>query len=514
MRKSPIVFRVLALVPLLIASGCASMSACPARGGPAWTQVTSPHFKLRTDIPTAEARDLIATLEETRAAMVMLGWPGQPEPPGQISVVAFASRSSLSDLADRDIVVLWHHQSPFPNTVVIAQPDRRDGLRLLTHGLAYSLIHHFSPLAPQWYVEGLSSYLESVRYDRAAGLATASTETLVRYHDLLRLNLLKTREIVSTDESPRGVALARYQSSAWLLVQYLLDNRTTDFRTLQRRLGHLENPRAAWSSVFDDLSMKEWDERLYRYAGAGKFTPRALPLKLPQTEPSVSLMSDAEVHGLRAFLFGVIGKTRRGAIKRARGEIAESMRQKPGSIEALAVDYHLSLDDDESRAALAQEAAELFPNQWLSWVMAADTTTLAGPAAVDAVERAAKLAPDEPEVLARLAIVRANQDRLAESVSLSTRALALGATNLMLFYVHTYASALTGDCPTAERYLAILRHAAPHRMPLQQAPDWPRLLEQCRAISAKADAEVETKAPPTDAATAPAASPAPEQRPD
>lgn len=56
---------------LLVASaaGCVHLPTCPAKGGPAWSEWTSPHFRLLTDVTDDDTAEQLATqLEQLRAA--------------------------------------------------------------------------------------------------------------------------------------------------------------------------------------------------------------------------------------------------------------------------------------------------------------------------------------------------------------------------------------------------------------------------------------------------------------
>ena len=70
----------LALVSMSALAGCATLPACPAKGGPIWREATTAHFRLRSDLDEGDARETIRRLEEIRASMLAMVWPGAAFP--------------------------------------------------------------------------------------------------------------------------------------------------------------------------------------------------------------------------------------------------------------------------------------------------------------------------------------------------------------------------------------------------------------------------------------------------
>ena len=79
----------LAALAALVPAACATLPPCPARGGPAWTRWTSPHFDLLTDLDEAAADEALRRLGELREAVLVAAWRRAPEPRHRLTVVAF-----------------------------------------------------------------------------------------------------------------------------------------------------------------------------------------------------------------------------------------------------------------------------------------------------------------------------------------------------------------------------------------------------------------------------------------
>src|SRR5512133_466955 len=86
----------------LLAAGCATPGLafrCPARGGPAWHELSSEHFVLRTDLPRDEGAALVGRLERIRAAVAAALFDQAPAVPGRVEVIAFRSADQYRSFA-------------------------------------------------------------------------------------------------------------------------------------------------------------------------------------------------------------------------------------------------------------------------------------------------------------------------------------------------------------------------------------------------------------------------------
>src|SRR5512137_693299 len=73
---------------------------CEAAGGRPWREITSEHFAITTDLDAGDARDLVEDLERIRRAVSSALFPGRPDIPGRLSVVAFRSADDFEEHAE------------------------------------------------------------------------------------------------------------------------------------------------------------------------------------------------------------------------------------------------------------------------------------------------------------------------------------------------------------------------------------------------------------------------------
>ena len=161
--------RLLPLV-LALATACAHtpprgprVLVCPADGGAPWRELTSAHFWLRTDLPSGDARRVLAGYESDWAHLAQVATRYLPEgpEPSRIDLVIFARPADLQAMMHAHEYV---HLQP--------TDDRGHPLILSAHGdaspddvkqmLAVTLIDRRVPDAPQWLRRGLSRVLASV----------------------------------------------------------------------------------------------------------------------------------------------------------------------------------------------------------------------------------------------------------------------------------------------------------------------------------------------------------------
>jgi len=160
-------------------------------------------------------------------------------------------------------------------------------------------------------------------------------------------------------------------------------------------------------------------------------------------------LSDAEVHGTRAFLraTGPDADAHRAAI---RGDLDEAIQSASPPIDALAMPFYMrSVDYSLSRGELAKLAVAAHPEHWMAWLMAADVAPPTSPERERALRRAMALAPTEPEVLLSVTRELARARRWEQVYGLTHKMLGLGAHHPDLWLIHLSALNETGRCEAA-----------------------------------------------------------------
>lgn len=162
-----VVFFVVAALALL--SGCKHVPAraeCTAHGGTPWREVTSDHFRVYTNLGSAEASEAAAELERARKSL-LFAWQYRVDPPGRIDTVILQNTEQLHEFVP-DLTEAFVTRDT--DGLLIALPGNvyqlgsaSTDLRVVMHELAHYLSSFVLFRQPRWIAEGLASYLETTR---------------------------------------------------------------------------------------------------------------------------------------------------------------------------------------------------------------------------------------------------------------------------------------------------------------------------------------------------------------
>lgn len=440
--KTPLV----ALFCILTSSGCAVHVASPARGGTPWRELTSDHFLLQTDLDSEHAREVVARLEEMRAALIE-AFSDSAEAPeaGRLLVVAFANRREFlwygagSDDVGR--FVCDDHRRP---RILLSSVFRPEGRRAVAHELAHYLMYQAVIRQPRWFAEGMAVYLETVADRDLSG--RVSVGGLPEFARNLALDQRSVRSVLEWQNF--GEEELPFYASSWLLVHYLLDVRPEDFEALRERLARAEDPRTAWNATFPEWSLdlpgatEELDRKLTAYRRAGNWRQREL--KVLEATPRIAErpLSPSEVYSTRLAL------RRSWKPDELDAEIREALVADPDHVQALAREA-----SDQKRPAepLARRAVSAHPEDPEAWVFLG--RSLAGANAeseeVAAFRRALELDPEQLEGLIRLAKALVAQGRAAEASPFALRALRIAPWSAPALWANAAALNAEGRCREA-----------------------------------------------------------------
>lgn len=165
LRLLPSVARWLVLAAALGACVHAPLEA-PEKGGSPWTEVTSAHFVLKTDLDARTAADVSAKLEQIFAALAEFGFHSDQPPTFRIDVVYLRGKDEYVMFAPK-----LSGGAFFPSglhdfergPIAILGGDFVQATReTMQHELTHLFIHAYYPQAPTWLNEGLAQYMETM----------------------------------------------------------------------------------------------------------------------------------------------------------------------------------------------------------------------------------------------------------------------------------------------------------------------------------------------------------------
>jgi hypothetical protein len=429
--------------------GCATLPPCPAKGGPAWTELSTRHFVIRTDLAADDANELARQLEESRAALLTLAWPNAADPPGRWHVVVFASQRELSPFVADQVGGYWRSAPPFPPTIVLGGIDSFAGGSAVTHEMAHELGFRFLPIQPPWFAEGLATFFETLTYDRTRSTARAGLPSSPRVAGLQMFGRIRARELIEAEREPAGGPEgARFENSCWLLFHYLVAKHAAGLARFQDLARGLTDWTVAWRQAFPDLPFDHLDDELDDYFSSGRFGGVSRGVEVNVGTIDRRTLRDGEVHDLRASLFALGGAA---DAARARAEVTEAVAQDPDDVDAIAVSRYFLGGATPDEGLLATLARAGHGTRWLAAAMMVDAARPRTPLTRATLVSAMIATQNEPEILMRVAAFDAADGRWDQALALSERALRLGGgRNPGLLAAFTLALAHTNRCPEAE----------------------------------------------------------------
>lgn len=442
--------RVVFVVVFLFVFACAhvSRSTDPAL----WVEVTTEHFVLRTDLPPDDARKAAADLELIRSALLAAAWHSSKEAGGRTQVVELADDRELREFAKKGLEGFVASDA-FDEPIMVVTASQEEQ-QIFKHELSHVVTRGYLVSKPRWVDEGIATYLETLKLDRGSGnfevgrLSRDRLAFLRAYPVLDYTSVLHTGREAELMDAQAGYA---FESAAWLIVHYLVDTRPQRFDAFLGRLARGERADQAFQAEFIDLDEATLRSAIATYwksglaqIGTGHVQPWTGPIELQPMDP-------AEVYALRADLFRLAPGYRIGErTGPMQAEIDRALAIDPGNPRAL----ELSRDADPAPAIAAH------PDDWRTWVLVADRKK--DPAAI---EKAARLAPENAGVLARLAITDANRGAASQALAHALRAAELAPGRSDILDVLAQALSVNKRCDDArdveQRAIDALSDAAP-----------------------------------------------------
>lgn len=495
-------------VPAAVA-GCAHTSwtesefRCPARGGPAWVEVRSGHFRLDGDVTPGEGRALVLEFDQMREALIAGLFPGRPmEVDRVVQVVAFRRAVDYEEFAPPHVRAYLSQDGLGEHVIVMpAEPERSHGMPdeagpgasggdrqrrrgvsswfrdlvgesspgetrprarlVIVHELAHHLLRYAYPRQPRWFGEGMAALSEILASERTAfGRVPASVARGYERHPVPMRRLLAW--------NGRSTDLSEHDSSA-MLVHYLLAEEEHRFDDFRRRLAGAERPDAAFATVFPEWAptTRDGPEALDRLVAehARRPTGKEWPARgTAHDRPAVRELTASEVHAIRLALNRFEATAEAARLQRE--EMQEALAEDSGHVLALQVKAAIySLDP----LPLAERAAAAHPDDlravlWLAQSLPRGTQE-AEDRRVATLRHAVDIAPWNAMAANNLAWNLLQRGEREEALPLAERAAQLSPGDPMILDTLAGALEAAGRCPealrAAERALEFLPEHAP-----------------------------------------------------
>lgn len=323
------------LLVLGLLSGCATELVCPARGGPQWYELTSPHYLLRSDLPPDSARAELVKFEALYDILARFAFAAKTAPVSDpIQVVLFRNGSEYHAISKRWSAGRFNHDSADPeDTPVIAMFGDFDNQvsHTLPHELSHFFIARYLPSAPLWLNEGLATYYETTRY--SAGRVVFGHARPDHLRLLAELGMPPLQELLFGSAATFYKEPTIHYAGAWLLTHLLSQgpgHQRAQFYSFLNALASGQSLPAAWRAVYGALDVKQLEEECRSYLVS---TWDALEADFRPTDAAIlaaRVLTDSEVHLTWERLRGDSPSER----DKAAADLREALLREPGSAEA------------------------------------------------------------------------------------------------------------------------------------------------------------------------------------
>jgi hypothetical protein len=468
-----------AVLAIGLLGACAHGPATASANTAGWHAVKTPHFRVYTDAPEAQARAQALRLESLRASL-LLAFPPGTDTPLPVEVVVFASRDALSwFVSPRQLGYTRYSDSEL--RIVMSAEAFADGESQFTATVAHELTHYLSQYAvkqqPRWLAEGLATFLETLTLtaDGRAVFGRAPYAKLV----LVRQLFGQERSVYGQRETMPWLwqwsalplaqvrALPEDQESgsyalAWAWLHLLMNQRRPQLDAFFAGLNRGEAPQDAFTRAFAADPPGSLEARLRAYVFTNMPGWSLMQPDVSQMALEVTPLSEAAVHALRAKLFVRDRPPVQEPQRFIDFELNEALRLDPKQTDA----RELRAEQAQDYAAAKQLALETDDDT--AWALLAQLL-IEGPARdADAFRQevfaraGARLQDPRALTLAALGMGMLGDLNLAKRHAERARVLAPWSTgaNVAMAVV----AKLLGDCAAADEAertaLALLRHRA------------------------------------------------------
>lgn len=295
---------LLAIIWLYTMPGSADASVTNASEG-SWVRYENDYFEAYSDIPSAEALQLLEDLEIFRAAMVSFDGSRVPEGSVRTRVIVFASKEDFSNATGHSLVEAFTLGiEGVPHIVMAAEGKPEWSSTTLRHEFVHVLQGYAGGELPWWYLEGYAECMSAMEFRNRNSEFVVGRSTM---RSRSKRSFVPWNDLIAEDFSLASVASAEQGSSAYfqagLLVRYMLvGDEQSHYLRLVEYLELVEGGEPS-ASAFEAAFGEPADElakRVYRQRRQS-IKPRTFSLQ-PNTEKQGFRLESAEVSSVRKIL--------------------------------------------------------------------------------------------------------------------------------------------------------------------------------------------------------------------
>jgi hypothetical protein len=299
---------------LAIAALCVCVCAClpehgpavpalPSAGGPVWTELTSDHFVMWTDVQPERGSELLQEMEVHRQVVLGIAL-NNAESHAKILVLALRDAEEVGAYVPKQFVAFaWGTPNPIRMPVITLNATTPEhDIHIVTHELTHAIMFPVIPHQPPWFAEGLAGYFETayVHADHeSVDLGKPLDYIIQRLHTGRRTTVA---ELFACDQHP--CMDDGFYAMAWALFAYLVNQHQAQLLALTHRIGELPRGawKQAWAETFSGVTPEQLDHEVAVWLAHGTHQEMHYALKVRPTSVSERPLSDKGALAARALL--------------------------------------------------------------------------------------------------------------------------------------------------------------------------------------------------------------------
>jgi hypothetical protein len=498
---------------------CAHQARPPPLSG--WQQLRSEHFRVQTDLSPSAARVTLERMETLRSAL-QTAWMVPEDTPDTADVVVLGETAELLTFTDWLGLSSVSGSRPLIVTAALstgAFEDPLPNITVLAHELTHVLVRWRIPSVAPWYEEGLATLLGTMQI-RGGPLASfggrgvhaplvsagklfagsvppsdpsgtampsippqESLDPDSRSDEVLGLDALD--QLPWQFATPEAGRVAYRSARLWVQALRLRD--PDRVRALEQALAGGDSWRKGWTAARGGLDVTPLEKLVRSWKNQVVLPAEEHPFTAPTIHSTERAMPGWEARCVRAelWLLGGAPDQRADRVARARAELESAAQEAPG--EALPRVALARLEPDpEVRLAAAEATARTYPDSPEAAVFLAATLRddLGDhPGRVEAIARAVKLAPGDPDALSASAVEQARTSQAQAALQTIGSAVSLAPWSPVVLRVQANLLAAAGRCegiPRESRRRSCWRpRASCAPSPISPASRPPREMGRC-----------------------------------
>ena len=404
-----------------------------------WREASSRNFIVYSDTSEANLREFAEKLEKFDFILRRVHNVQRPPSPNRLRVFLLGSTSAVGNMVGSSSVAGYYVRDARGMMMVGTRASRNqpiDSEVVLLHEYTHHFMNQYFPATyPTWYSEGFAEFWGETRF-LDNNVVELGHPSRIRFESFERNRWLHVRELLTAQSYADVGEVDLLYAAGWLLVRYTWDNAERR-RQLQQYLALVNDGMSyadASTRAFGDLN--QLNSELYEYASRRRWNVVQLPF--------------------RQFDIGQIAVRTLGPAEQALIEYEIRLSQGVPS------------RDFTTFAETLRGAAARFPDDPFALRLLAETERIANndAAAMAAVDRLLRVAPDDPRGLMHKAMLQIEALRAAGSTDQATwnsarqllvRASELNANDPLLFEAYYDSFAAQGVTPPEHAQGALYR---------------------------------------------------------